>query len=352
MSVVELTLADEARWEAFLSMREDACVFQHPAWMRVLRGACGYSPLVLGHLNADGELDGVLPLVRKNGWATGRRLVSLPHTPLAGPAAASDDVAKTLLAAALGHARASKARLEVKVRASASPREAPGLVSSPRSMSYVLELPADAGLLRFGSSRHHRRVKWAVGKAANAGVSLRDATSHDDLRRWHALYLETMRAHAVPPRPLGFFAEMWREMKPRGLMRLLLAERHGRLVAGSILLSYASTVFYAFNARGAEAFSLGANYLIQWHAIHDAARAGFRRYDLGEVEADQGGLAEFKRKWGARPEQYSRWQWPPQHERRSRGSGYERIARALRPAWQRVPLVATARVGDLVYRRL
>jgi len=351
LSVVELTPADEGRWEAFLSEREDASVFQHPAWMRVLRGACGYSPLVLGHLDANGQLDGVLPLVHKHGWATGRRLVSLPHTPLAGPAAASDDVVEALLAAALGHAHATKTRLEVKARASASPPEVSGLAFWPWSTTYVLELPADTNLLRFGSSRHHRRIKWAVGKAANAGVALRDATSNEDVRAWHALYLETMRAHAVPPRPLAFFSEMWREMKPRGLMRLVLAEHHGRLVAGSILLSYASTVFYAFNGRRSEAFRLGANDVIQWHTIHDAARAGFRRYDFGEVEAGQPGLAEFKRKWGARPEQYSRLQWP-QPKRSSRGRGYEWVARSSRPAWQRLPLAATARVGDLVYRRL
>src|SRR5207249_10001549 len=97
--------------------------------------------------------------------------------------------------------------------------------------------------------RNHGRITWAVNKAAKAGVRVRDAETDDELRSWYRLYLETMREKAVPPRPYRFFKTMWDVLRPQAMLRLLLAEQQGRLLAGSIFLCYGSTVCYAFTGR-------------------------------------------------------------------------------------------------------
>jgi CelD/BcsL family acetyltransferase involved in cellulose biosynthesis len=351
VSVVELVPADATRWAAFAADRPEALVYHHPAWLDALAAAQGYEPLVLGHEDKTGSLDGVLPLMRRRGLFTGRRLVSLPHTPVAGPLAPSPAVAAELVVAALAHARGTGARLEIKTGAQGL--EGPGLGGSatPWSTTYVLSLPQNPAAVRFGNSRNHGRIKWAVGKAGKEGVELREAGSPADVRAWHVLYLETMRLHAIPPRPYRFFAALWDRLSGPGMLRLLLAERDGELLAGSLFLMFGSTVFYAFNGRRADALHLRPNDLIQWHAIHDAARGGFRRYDFGEVEDDQHGLAEFKGKWGAEPEPLCRFVHPPLSAA-SDQRGLERVRHVGRRAWRRLPLPATARVGDLVYRRL
>jgi CelD/BcsL family acetyltransferase involved in cellulose biosynthesis len=352
VTVIELGAGDRSRWEAFADGREDALVYHHPAWVDALVAAQGYRPVVLGHVDTAGTLDGVLPLLRRRGLLTGRRLVSLPHTPVAGPLTAGPDVASALSAAALERARADRARLEIKT-GYGSPDAGGGssLTATPWSTTYVLRLPEDPEAVRFGNSRNHGRIKWAVGKARREGVELRAASSLADLRRWHGLYLETMRSHAIPPRPFRFFAALWAALFDRGMLRLLLAERGGVLLAGSIFLMYGSTVFYAFNGRRPEALQLRPNDLVQWHAIHDAARDGYRRYDFGEVEDDQVGLAEFKGKWGAEPEQLWRCVHPPLGVAGDQRA-LERARHVGRNAWRRLPLSATARVGDMVYRRL
>jgi len=351
VSVVELTSSDAPRWEAFVAARAEALIYHHPAWLDAVVAAHGYQALVLGHEDQSGLLDGVLPLLRKRGLLTGRRLVSLPHTPVAGPLVARPDVAARLAAAALERARASGARLEIKTGAQGLVGGGSSLSATPWSTTYVLALPEDPAAVRFGNSRNHGRIKWAVGKSHKEGVALREAGSEADVRAWHALYLETMRQHAIPPRPLAFFAVLWDRLAGPGMLRLLLAERDGVLLAGSIFLMYGSTVFYAFNGRRADALHLRPNDLIQWKAIHDAARAGFRRYDFGEVEDDQHGLAEFKAKWGAVAEPLCRLVDPPLDAAGHHGA-LERLRHVGRRAWRRLPLPATARVGDLVYRHL
>jgi CelD/BcsL family acetyltransferase involved in cellulose biosynthesis len=351
VSVTELGPADDQRWERFLTRRPDALVFHHPAWLRALCRAQGYEPLVLAHADAAGGLDGLLPLAGKRGWATGRQLISLPHTPVAGPLAVEDETAADLAAAALERARHAGARLELKTRARALDGTRADLRGRPWSTTFVLTLPDDPEQVRFGTSRNHGRIRWAVRRAGREGVTVREAESPADLRAWYALYLATMRTHAVPPRPLRFFTALWEELRARGLLRLLLAEQGTRLLAGSMFLMLGSTVFYAYNGRRGDALGLRPNDLIQWHAIHDAVRAGCRRYDFGEVEDDQAGLAGFKSKWGAEPEQLYRYLHPPPgkvSDPRALGLAWRWGERV----WRHVPLAATARIGDLVYRRL
>ena len=211
--------------------------------------------------------------------------------------------------------------------------------------------------MRFGTSRNHGRIKWAVNKAIKLGVQVRPAETARDLRAWYALYLDTMRAHIVPPRSYRFFETAWEVLQPRGLMRLLLAEQHQagrrRLLAGSLVLMFGQTVFYAFNGRRREDLSLRPNDVIQWQAIQDACRAGFRWYDFGEVTEENQGLAEFKSKWGAEPRRLYRYYYPAPHvsegsETRDLTAG-GRARQVANAAWRRLPLSVTALLGDWLY---
>ena len=264
-------------------------------------------------------------------------------------------MAAALLEAAVERARErSGTRLQVK-RATA---DLDGLVAevggAPWRASYVLSLPDDPGELRFGNSRNHGRIKWAVNKASKEGVEVRVAEELADVKTWYPLYLKTMREVVVPPRPLRLFEAMWRELAPKGLMRLYVAEQNGEMLAGSIVLGFGRTAFYAFNGRLRSALALRPNEALQWEAIHDACRRGFERYDLGEVTGGNESLAEFKRKWGADEVQMHRYYHPPPEPEASRQATARMgwCKRVTTSVWPRLPLVSTRLAGDLAYRWL
>ncbi|MFQ5906253.1 MAG: GNAT family N-acetyltransferase, partial [bacterium] len=192
------------------------------------------------------------------------------------------------------------------------------VVGKPWKFTYTLELPKSEKELRFGDSRNHGRIRWAVNKATRLGVQVRPAETQDDLRAWYELYVDTMRWHASLPRPYRFLKALWELLRPRGLMQLLLAEQQEggsrSLLAGSVFLMFGQTVYYYLNGRRRGALALRPNDAILWRAIHDACRMGFRRYDLGEVDEDQQGLTEFKLKWGAKAIQSYRYYYPPLRE--------------------------------------
>lgn len=361
--VVEIDGRDDARWEAFVRSHPDGCLFHHPLWLRVLEAEYGRRGVCLGYEAADGRLEGILPLLETSGLPfkrqsplVGHRLSSLPRTPLAGPLVRTQAAFTALMNEAQRRAGAlDQATLEIKASSTLC-RNVPDSISMmPWRLSYVLPLPEDAADLHFGNSRNHARIKWAVNKAVKEGVLVRAAESESDLRRWYPLYLETMRTHVVPARSFRFFRNCWELLGPKGCMRLLLAEwrNNGRweTIAGSVFFMFGKTVFYSFNGRSRKRLSLRPNDAIQWQAIHDACAQGFRAFDFGEVIDGQLGLAEFKGKWGAQPEQLYRFYYPTP-PKASSGDAPDRMNALAGFVWRRLPLSMTAVAGDWVYRRL
>jgi hypothetical protein len=277
---------------------------------------------------------------------------------MAGTLTVNDEATRMLVSTAVDLTRADPGtRLELKLGSPDCDVLVDGLARAPWRLSYSLELPPRLEQLRFGDSRNHARIKWALNKAAKHGVRVRAAETLDDLRSWYPLYARTMQAHAVPVRPYRFFKAAWDVLRPGEMMRLLVAERieAGRrtLLAGSMFLMFGQTMFYAFNGCRRQGRALRANDVLQWHAIHDACGMGYRQYDLGEVVETQFGLHEFKAKWGAVARRMYRYYHPSP-------AGIESMAlestgplgRVARAAWRFLPWRATALLGDWLYSYL
>lgn len=348
---------EDPRWEQFVMDCPDALPYHHPAWFEVLRETFGYKPMALGRVDGWGRLSAVLPLFEKKSLLAGLHLSSLPHTPVAGPLSTDRLGLRTLLWAATTTVDRSKARwLQLKVVGPSLDGMVTGFSRAAWDATYVLDLPDDPEHLRFGNSRNHSRISWSVRKASRLGVTVREATSLADVRHWYELYLETMRTHATPPRPLRLFELMWKTLEPRKGMRLLLAERHAggrtQLLAGSIFLLQGRTVTYAFNGRDRSQLEFRPNDAIHWKAINEACDAGFSRYDFGEVSDGNKGLADFKEKWGAQPVQLYRYSYPQQHEVERGALAAGPMRHVANSTWRRLPLPVTARLGNWIYRSL
>lgn len=355
----EIEPGSDPRWDEFVAEHPEGHVYQHSAWLRCLAAEYARPVVGLSTEDAGGRLTGVMPLVATRGVpllrgsaTLGARLSSLPRTPLAGPLARDRDSTVALLEAAL--ARADGAQLQIKRATPDLDGLVEGIGGAPWRASYILSLPDDPEAVRFGNSRNHGRIKWAVNKAHKEGVSVRIANDVGDVRAWYPLYVRTMREVVVPPRPLRLFEAMWQELAPRDMMRLYVAEQEGAgMIAGSLVLGMGRTAFYAFNGRLRSALALRPNEVLQWEAIHDACRRGFERYDLGEVTQDRAGLAEFKRKWGADEVQLHRYYHPLPEPSADSGDDEPGLARRMAFAvWPRLPLAATRFAGDIAYRWL
>jgi Acetyltransferase (GNAT) domain len=157
----------------------------------------------------------------------------------------------------------------------------------------------------------------------------------------------------VPARPYRFFLQLWSRLRPRGMMRLLLAEtsESGRttLLAGSIFLMYGQSTHYAFTGCHTWALPLHVNDLLQWEAIQRAHQDGFRFYDFGEVAEDRQGLAEFKSKWCAKPIKQYRYYYPRVTPKPASACPDHGIPRSMAWLWEHIPLGWTEFLGRQIY---
>jgi hypothetical protein len=406
LRVIEADFRNDPRWLAFLSTHRDALIYHHPGWLSALEAEYGRKCVALACERRDGNFLGVLPLLPTRGIPlnfsrnrVGRRLSSLPRTPLAGPLATDDEVLTALLRAAVGRVEAlGDCQLELKTVQPGLDRLVPELECVPWRDTYVRGTPVNevppraidglqtreprscascdtCRILTFGNARGNHQVRWAVNKAVKQGLSLRSAHDETDLRAWYVIYLQVMRRNAVPPRPYRFFRELWKELAADGHMQLLLVEcgpsdafgageavpalaikdrpSHIETAAGSILLHYGHTVFWAFTGSQPGRSALHATDLTLWNCIHAACRLGYDYFDLGEVAESHPELSQFKAKWGTMRRPMYRYYYParaarPLSDGSHNSSGME-LAASL---WRRLPLGLTAALGDAIFRFL
>jgi hypothetical protein len=372
LRVVETDFSNDPRWNPFVKSQAGGLIFHHSLWLEALSGEFGQNTLLVGCEDAEGGLHASLPLVYTRGLPfgishigkhnTGRRLSSLPRTPVAGPLSDSREASHLLMQEAIRRVKSdSGLTLQLKLQSNELDGLVEGVRGTPWREAFVLELPGrGVEQVRFGNAKQHHKITWAVNRARRLGIVAREADSEDDLRTWYRIYLEAMRRVFAPARPYRFFLRLWRSLQPRGLMRILIAEREGagrqEFLAGSIFLMYGQTVHYAFTGCRTDSMGLHINDLIQWEAIQRANREGFRFYDFGEGPEERQGLTEFKSKWCAKPVLLYRYQYPgeveePTEEPAGAGTsnGNEPL---LKKFWQRLPLGWTEYLSEQIFRRL
>lgn len=359
--VVEVDFQTNPAWDRFVAAHPSGLIYHHSGWLQALEREYGQRCLSLACEDANGEIQGVLPLFytrglpfRVQGFQTGRRLTSLPRTPLAGPLSSRPEATVALIQAAMERVRERPGvQLEIKTSQCDLAEAVEGLVCIPWRLTYVRDLPRDPKELRFGDSSSHASVKRAVNKATRLGVQVRVAESAAELRDWYFIYLATMRRNAIPPRPFRFFAAVWELLQPRGLMQLLLAEqhqaKHSKLIAGTILFMFGQAVVYAFGGCREEDFSLRPNDILYWQGINNACRSGFRSYDFGEVPEGHEGLSRYKSKWANQTRRLYRYYYPASSHDRIGLRASAAYGKYLELAWSRLPLRVTEQLGNWLY---
>ncbi len=348
------------KWMAYIEKHPDATVYNHPLWLKALEYEYDKKGKVLFCENENHEIMGILPLLptaglpfKKNEPVTAKRLASLPRTPLSGLIYDNDQVRRLLLNEASSRAKSEfNALLQVKSYCHSLDSDLETIHRVDWRESYYFELPECPSTLRFGNKKQNHKIRWGVTKAKDSGLAVREADSEKDLQNWYRLYLETMRWHVVPARPYRFFKYIWENLKPKGLMRLLVSEIIGdnkkEMVAGSMFLKYNKTVFYSFNGRNTSALAFHANDLIQWEAIHKACEEGYSFYDMGEVAEGNGGLAQFKSKWGCNTKMVYHYY----NESIPKDIDIVKDMTFYKKVWQKLPLGLTKNIGVFLNRYL
>jgi hypothetical protein len=351
-------------WEKFLEKHPDGTIYHHPLWLKILEMESGQNILRLVCTDENDEVVGLFPLQYTKGFPFGiggvpgaKRLSSLPRSPVGGPLTTSTVVENAMIDKAINIVDKDKGRiLQIKTYTEDLNQNVELLTKFLWRDIYIKEIPDHPEEIRFGNSRNHAAVKRAVNKAKNNGVIFRIADSIEDLKTWYPLYLDTMRFHTTPPRSFNFYKDCWNMLKPKGLMQLVLSEieqdNKKIIIAGSVLFFYNKVVTYAFNGSSRKHLELRPNDILHWQAIFNAQKEGYKYYDLGEVSRDHSGLAAYKKKWGSNAWQMYHYYYPDLKQKNEEQLDTGTASGMKEKIWKLLPLGITAKLGEIVYKKL
>jgi peptidoglycan pentaglycine glycine transferase (the first glycine) len=160
-------------------------------------------------------------------------------------------------------------------------------------------------------ARLDKDTRWSVRQAEKRGVSVRDASSDDDLRALYDLYAETGQRAGFITRTWDYYRRMWGTLVEGGHAKVRLAEKDGKPVAGALTWRCGERDVYQSAATNDAGRSAHAAYALLWRCIIEARKGGARRFDFGGIPVDvtrkddpMYGPYQFKKGFGGAPRRF------------------------------------------------
>ena len=327
-------------WDAFVSACPTATFFHRAGWQKVLREVFRHETYFL-YAEADGRIEGVLPLGHVNSVLFGKSLVGLPFAVYGGVAASNDVAAQALEEEAqalaqrlrvdhleLRHVVARHADwptqdLYVTFRKEILPDEEANMLAIPRKQRAMVRKGMKNGLLG----------------ELDGGVD-----------RFFALYADNMHRHGTPAMPKRYFQALRREFGADCDV-LTVSDRDGRPLSSVLSFYFRDEVLPYYAGDDSAARDLAANDFKYWELMRRGCARGLKVFDYGRSKQGTGSFS-FKKNWGFEPT-------PLHYEYRL----YKRDAvpqnnpsnakfKLLIEAWRRMPLGMANFIGPYIVRSL
>ena len=145
----------------------------------------------------------------------------------------------------------------------------------------------------------NKKTRNMVRKAMKNGVNIIEGDT-SSVAEYYEMIKETFtRVGVTNILPMMFYKAILENLKPKNMVKMLLAEHDNKPIAGAIFLCYKDTVYYWHGASYREYSNVAPNNLIQWEIIKWGNENGYKHYDLVRIEPDRlPGIAAFKMGWG------------------------------------------------------
>ena len=338
IQVVQLG-SDTEHWDAFIADAPHATFFHRSGWKRVIEQAFGHRCHFL-YAQADGVIEGVLPLVHVNSRLFANALISTPFCVYGGAVAHTQRAERALyehaqrLAEDLG-----VSYLEVRERERRHEDwPSKGLYYTFRR---AIEAYDEANLKAIP-----RKQRAVVRKGMKAEMKVEIDESVDRLYDLYAYSLRNLGTPVFSKKYMQLLLETFGDAA-----EVLTITYDGAPVASVLSFYFRDEVLPYYAGAGADARTLKANDYLYWALMSHAADRGARVFDFGRSKSDTGPF-HFKRHWGFEPQPLSYEYYLVNADAvPDLSPANPRYQRAIR-VWQKLPLPVTRAIGPMLSRNL
>jgi len=243
----------------------------------------------------------VFPIALQKSIIFGNRLVSLPFAEEAGALGDAEE-AKRLVNEAVEKAKSLNVNF-IEVRDPKQPEVFEGFERRDDYCTFLLNLGAEKEEL-WGNLE--KRTRNDINKAKRSELEIIPGGKRD-ITEFYKIYLITMKRLGSPPQSRKFFEQLFEKMPDS--IRLVLAKRDNKIIAGQIHYYDKEKVNYTYNCALAKYRRLRATDLMLWETILWAQEKGIKKFDFGRTRKDSG-VYFSKKGWGGEEKEVSYYYKP------------------------------------------
>ncbi len=330
---------DAARWDEFVATCPEATFFHRAGWQTVIERAFGHKTWFF-YAEADGRIQGILPLAQVKSALFGHFLGSLPFCVYGGIAAISAqarqalDIAAQKLAAELKvghleyrnlqpqHADWHTKDLYVTFRKEMTPDDEENMQAIPRKQRAMVR----------------KGIKFGLQSEID-----------QDTDRFFVAYSASVHRLGTPVFSKKFF-HLLKETFAQDC-ELLTITHQGRTVCSVMSFYFRDEVLPYYGGGTAEAREVAGNDFMYWELMRRACARGYRIFDFGRSKLGTGSF-DFKKNWGFEPQ-------PLHYEYQLHRAKAVPDTNPLNPKyqlfiklWQRLPLPVANAIGPHIVKNL
>lgn len=159
-------------------------------------------------------------------------------------------------------------------------------------------------------SRMRKSTRYEIKKAISQNIRIEKSDNPQKIKLFYEIQLETARRHKFVPFAYDFLVNQFTEFAKNKAALLYEAYYKDLLLAQAFIIFYNQEAVYHYGTGTSEGRKYPGAYLIQWEAIKDAQKRGFRKYNFwGVASADNSAhrfynVSVFKRGFGGQDVAY------------------------------------------------
>jgi serine/alanine adding enzyme len=337
--VIEHFADGGAGWDEALAGLEGSSFCHRYGWRAVMENALGHETHWWAARGDDGEVEGLLPVVRVRSRLFGDYLVSMPFLNYGGPA--GNPLARATLARhAAEHARRLGVDL-LELRGRIETR-AEGLKLNARKLTVIKELPETSEELWEKGIK--AKVRSQIRRPMKEGMKIRFGA--DLIDSFYSVFSTTMRDLGTPVLPKPFFEAI--QVHLGDSVTFAVVEYAGRPVAACCGLRWDGELEITWAGTSREHQRLAPNMLLYWGMMEEGTRLGCHSFNFGRCSPDSG-THRFKKQWGTedRPLPWLQWSASGRPSTPTPDSPRFRLATS---AWSKLPVPVTNLIGPRLSR--
>lgn len=338
---VDLLLDEDKAWNCYIESSPVASIYHRAEWRHLIQDVFGHQGYYFRARDTNGQIFGILPLIRLKSRLFGDFMVSMPYFNYGGAVADSPEIERNLIDAANNLAK-DLGVSHVEYRDEIA-RE--GFPAKTEKVNMLLPLPASMEELW---SSFTSKLRSQVRRPQRENTNIR-CGREECLDDFYSVFSRNMRDLGTPVYSKNFFRKILQSFAEQS--KIMVVYMQHKPVAAGFLLGHKGTLEIPWASTIRNVNHLSMNMLLYWEVLKFAIENDYKYFDFGRSSKGSGTF-RFKRQWGAVPKQLYWHYW----------LGENAVLPELNPnnpkyalainIWKRLPVTVTKWIGPCIVRNL